>query len=411
MPQWLRRWSDWAIPDLFSGLRRPAGPTAQGLLIAYEKAGLIVRQEPIPWNADRVRVEALLRIPVPVVRRKADFTLRCGDQAVGPETIRAEDAGLYRMLFTLDPPRAPSVLELTWRGQPLGQAALPLLREEVFFDHLHLNQPTLAVQLGGQMAVCEAYLSAQGKAVLAGGVLSSPTSLAPLAGQDLRVELIDEKAGAAQTVVSRLTAGQLAQRETLWQTLLPKRPRRSGSCQLQWAVGDRVLARKELRALARRAVPSLLECRGSQFVRKRADGTVELLRRFAAAGPDDWVSVVFLVAAKEPGLALTAPVQVFLRRKDGLRDALPLLHEELLATDGPTPVVPPLLTPADLKEAASFELVCQGALIGHASASPTPEASFTSEGGYRGTTEEFPWSPTADEELRDRLRKLTEKVG
>src|SRR5262245_35496229 len=115
MPQWLTRWSDWAIPDLFSGLRRPASPTAQGLLIAYEKAGQTVRAEPVPWNADRVRVEALLRIPVAIVRRKADFAIRCGEQSVAPDSIHPEDAGVYRLTFWLEPPRGPCVVELLWR--------------------------------------------------------------------------------------------------------------------------------------------------------------------------------------------------------------------------------------------------------------------------------------------------------
>lgn len=411
MPPWIRHFRDWAIPDLFGGLRRPATPTSQGLVISYEKAGVVVRQEPVPWNADHLRVEALLRVPVGILRRKTDFSLHCDGQIVGPELLQVENGNVCRLGFSLEPPRRTSVVELRWREQSIGQAVAPILREEDFFDHLHLTQPTVAVQLAGQMTACEAYLSSQGKVLLAGGVLSSPTSLAPLAGQELRIELTDKATGKCQTASMRLTAQQLSQRETLWQSLMPRARRSPGVWFVQWMIGERSLARRELRVMGRRSVAALITCMGTQYLRRSSGGVVELLRHLSAAAPSDWLGVAFLLRAKEAGLALTAPFQVFLRRKNGQREAVPLFHEEVLVTDGPTPLLPPLLSGGELADVAGFELVCNGRVLGQVSTSPTPEAHFSAEGGFQDAPDEFPWSPASDAELMDRLKKLAEQVG
>ena len=57
-------------------LFRSSGPQVQGLHYAYVKGGLIVHNEPVPWNADAVLVHVLLRFPNGTARRKTDFSLR-----------------------------------------------------------------------------------------------------------------------------------------------------------------------------------------------------------------------------------------------------------------------------------------------------------------------------------------------
>ena len=83
---WIKRWRDWLVREIWPMTR--TSPQSQALYFSYEKGGLTVADQPIPWNAEAVLVEALLRLPPGVSRRKGDFTLRCPDR----ESVAARPA-------------------------------------------------------------------------------------------------------------------------------------------------------------------------------------------------------------------------------------------------------------------------------------------------------------------------------
>src|SRR5437660_2412860 len=88
---WIKHWRDWPMRELWS-LHR-IGPEPQGLRQSYEKAGVTVRDQPIPWNADVVLVEGVLRLPTALARRKADFHLKLPGQApLVPDAMRRQDS-------------------------------------------------------------------------------------------------------------------------------------------------------------------------------------------------------------------------------------------------------------------------------------------------------------------------------
>src|SRR5437868_12780591 len=99
---WMKRWLDWVTTDVLPLTRtRPHG---QAVHTRYEKGGLALYDLPVPWNADAVVVEVLVRLP-PAARRKADFAVRLpGAEPVGPETMRAESEDRHRLLFRLPVP-------------------------------------------------------------------------------------------------------------------------------------------------------------------------------------------------------------------------------------------------------------------------------------------------------------------
>src|SRR3954468_14338379 len=102
MLPWIKRLRDWAMNDLWP-LHR-IGPQPQALHFSYEKAGLVLDNQAIPWNAEAVLVEALVRLRTNPGRRKADFILRLGNSDVVhiPETMRREDADdRWRLFFRL----------------------------------------------------------------------------------------------------------------------------------------------------------------------------------------------------------------------------------------------------------------------------------------------------------------------
>src|SRR5229473_2224587 len=88
---WIKRWRDWAMHDLWP-LHR-IGPQPQALHFSYEKAGLTIHDQPIPWSAEAVLVEALLRLAANAPRHKTDFTLRLpGQDLIQADNLRRQDS-------------------------------------------------------------------------------------------------------------------------------------------------------------------------------------------------------------------------------------------------------------------------------------------------------------------------------
>jgi hypothetical protein len=92
----------------------------------------------------------------------------------------------------------------------------------------------------------------------------------------------------------------------------------------------------------------------------------------------------------------------------GAAPASSALEQDLLVTDGPTRFAPGSLSAADLAQVTGFELRLQDTLLGSLSLAPAPTASFTSEGGFKPASD-FIWSPTAEDELNERLARLLEE--
>src|SRR5438445_7450466 len=139
---WIKRWRDWAMHDLWPMHR--IGPQPQALHYSYEKAGLTIPDQPIPWNAEAVLVEALVRLPSSSARRKGDFQIHLPDQPPQPaESLRrAENEDRHRLLFRLPPPPTTTAAEVLWRDHSLGQLTLPVLSRDEFMRNLRLQTPT-----------------------------------------------------------------------------------------------------------------------------------------------------------------------------------------------------------------------------------------------------------------------------
>ena len=73
MWRWIRHWRDWAMTEIVTPRRLAGQP--QALYFRSEKGGLTLDNQPVPWSAEAVVVEALLRLP-PAARRRSDFSLR-----------------------------------------------------------------------------------------------------------------------------------------------------------------------------------------------------------------------------------------------------------------------------------------------------------------------------------------------
>jgi hypothetical protein len=399
---WIKRWRAWAMHDLWHLYR--TGPQSQALAYSFEKAGLTLHNQPIPWNAEAVLVEAQLLVKEPA-RRKADYGLRlAGHDPIPADSLRRDDAdGRFRLFFRFPPPRTTTTAELIWKGKTLGQLTLPVIDAATFVAGLRLQLPTLTVRLGEQSIACQTFVATQCKGLVANAILVSPTSLAPLADLGIHVEFKSERDASSFDVPVPLCSSQLAGRQAVLTAVPPRFPKRIGTWTATWKVADVILASQKVRAISQKTFLRSLRVSDTRFVVETKSG-VTLRRQLPPPGEAVRIGPCFLVSSREPGMAGLCKLQVHAQVPGAVVPPM-LLEQALLVTDGPTIFAPGTIDAADLHQVTTFELRHKGDLLGVLSLCPVPTANFTAEGGFKAPTD-FQWTPTAEEELSERLSKL-----
>src|SRR5262249_46024424 len=157
MSMWLniKRYLARATGGLSEVLRRPR---VRAVRCGYEKAGLTVWDEPIPWNAETVLVEVQVEYPAEAPGAKSDFCLCVPGQGrwTGAALDPDERAGHCRAVFRLVPPPKTTVAWICWRSRLLDRVVLSCLGAEEFLGNLQLDAPTLFALLGGHSVPCRA---------------------------------------------------------------------------------------------------------------------------------------------------------------------------------------------------------------------------------------------------------------
>jgi hypothetical protein len=402
---WIKHFPGWAMRDLWN-LFRSAGPQSQALHFSYEKSGLTLDNEPIPWNADAVVVEANVRLAATVARHKTEFRLRLGPAGVAyaPELLRQEPGETAaRLFFRLPVPRQSTTAELMWRERTLGQVTLPVVSAEDFLRQLSVQMPTAHVRLGEQTIACQAFVSGQCQALTVTGMLTSPAGLVPLADMDFRIEVRREDSTLVSRVPVRFTSTQLRSRQALV-AVMPARPRRTGIWLIQWLLGDHLLSTSKIRAISKRQFLRSLRVSTTRFVVRSGKAEMQVLRALPPLETVERVGPCFMVSSSEPGMAGLATLRVRAKLASGIQ--APVLQEqEVLVTDGPMSLFPGTVDVAELASVKHFALESTEGTVGILPVTPVPIAGFTSEGGFR-PVEDFAWSPAAEEQLNERLGRL-----
>ena len=402
MWRWIRHWRDWAMNEIVTPRRLAGQP--QAVYFRFEKGGLTLDNQPVPWSAEAVVVEALLRLP-PAARRRADFTLRVpGFDPIPAEVLKADEAGQrHRLYFRFPVPKATGTAELMWKNHILGSVVIPVVTPEQFLTELRMDLPTAFVSVLGRSVAAQSFVSTQQKGLTASAIIRSPTGLVPLL--DLGLSATFRTARGTKTIVTPvpLTATQLGGKEALVTALPPKLPRRAGEWTVTWTCPGRELATTRLKAITPRAFRDSLRVVDTRFGIVTPDGEFRVVRQMPAdgvvkAGP------VFFVASREPGLGAVAEFEIGVQMP-GVDRPPSVLEQTVLVTDGPTPVAPGLLPMTELKHASAFELRVKRRVLGVLPLSPVPTATFTAEGGYKPPPE-FTWSAAAEDELSERLARL-----
>jgi hypothetical protein len=338
---WLKRWRDWVMSELWPTYR--TRPQPQALHFAYEKAGLLVPDQPVPWNAETVVVEASLRLPLATGRRKADFQLRLtgGAEPIAVTDFRRESADLHRLTFRFPPPGTNTEAELIYRNKPLGRVALPFLSRADFLTGLRLQMTTLFVRVGSETVSCETFVATQCHGLLASAVLTSPTSLVPLLDLDLQVEFRGETSGPTTRVPARLCSTQLRGRQALATVALKQLPRRVGIWRAAWLLGDKELAEPlKVRGISQARFRRSLRITDTRFVvQTKGSSELRVARQLPPIEMLDRGGPCFLVSSGEKGMAGRCRLQA-VPQVHGPGAVPASLEQEVLITDGPTMFAP-----------------------------------------------------------------------
>lgn len=403
MWRWMKRLGGWAMSRL--PLRVRARMHRHGLFFSYEKAGLVVAGWPIPFNADCVLIEAVLRLPISA-RRKEEFSLHVGTRAVvPPESLRHDEQDdRFRLYFRIPTPTESSMANLTWRNHTLGQLQLPVIGADELVNAVSLHSPTLFVRVGTQNVACRSFVATQCRSLLAAALLTSELPLAPLMDLGLRVEFVNETSNQHYVVPVQLSSSQLATRQTMVSAEAPKLPRRVGVWSATWKLGERVLHSQKLQAIGLTAFQRSLRITDSRFVVEPVQGPIYVRRQVPNLSECRRVGPCFLLTSSEDGVAGLCRLEVLAAVPGAVQPPV-LLAQDLLITDGPTVFAPGTIEVNDLAQVNAFELRLNGRVLGSLPLRPIPQATFTSEGGFTPPGE-FVWTNTAEEELNERLARL-----
>ncbi len=406
MWHWIRRSGDWLMSNALAAAR--GRPGRQSLYVRYEAAGQTFYELPIPWSADAVVVEAILRLP-PSARLKSDFSIRLpGRPPVLPETLKRDpiDPMQYRLTFRIATPPTNTRAELLWKNHWLEELSIPILQSDQFQEQLQLHTPTVSVRLGEQSIAARTFVAAQCKGISFVGLLRAAGGLVPLGDIGCRVVFRCERTAEEQVVPITLSSSQLASKEALIVAVAPKAFRRVGFYTVSCVAGNRELARVRVEAISAARFVQSLRISDTRFVVIGNDGVVRVVRQAPLHhGPDALrFGPCFLVASREPGIAARLMLQA-VPQNIGLPRAEPL-QETILITDGPAIFAPGVFEVA--LGLTSFELRYKTLTLGTLPVRVVPTAAFTSEGGFKPPPD-FVWTPSADEDLSERLQKLMQE--
>ena len=100
MCSWIQCWYSWLREKWLTG----GGSRRLEVRFGYEKAGITIYDEPVPWNAGGVLVEFLIKDPGGVITCGKEFALETPPGVFIRSVTGSEDENdRYKLLFWLGP--------------------------------------------------------------------------------------------------------------------------------------------------------------------------------------------------------------------------------------------------------------------------------------------------------------------
>lgn len=399
MPRWPTHWLAWARNNLL----RAARPRPLSAAVGYERAGGTRWESPVPWAADAAVVDVLVRLPV-AARRKTDFAFRLPFATFPADAIRPDLDDRCRVTFRFPVPLDTVRGELLWKGRVLTTLPVHVLTPQTFLAGLAVANPTISVRLGAATVAASAFVPHRCDGLLAAAVLRCNTQLSPVAELGLKVTFHDEAGRQTFAVPVVLTAAQLARSEAVVVAACPEVPWRSGGWWVTWSAGERTLCTQRVHGITADRFEGGVRLLEARFAVVDAGGAVRTVKLPPTSGAER-VGPCFVLSGAEAGAAAVCRFEVV---GVSTGDARPLIWREAdaVVSDAPAVFVPALFEAAQLDSLSGFELRLGGRLLGVASLRPVPAAVLTGEGGFVPPPD-FTWTGAADDELAERLKRLS----
>lgn len=397
-PHWLMRWAAWARTRLLGARPRPTAATA-----GFERAGVTRWEAPVPWTADAAVLDVQFTGPA-TSRHKTDFALRLPTATFPADGLRLAADDRFHITFRFPVPPDSLSADLLWRGRVLTTLPVPVLTPDRFLANLTLTDAALAVRFGATTAPAAAVCPDRCDGLIASAVLRCPSGLAPLPELGLRVVFHDARSGAEHAAHVALGATQLGRTEALVTAACPDHAQPAGPWWVVWHAGDRTLAAQRLQTVPAEKFEAGVRVLEVRFAVLGPDGVVRTAKLPPVLSDAGKVGPCFVLAGSEPGAVGLCRFEVAAFASAGpdpeLRHAA-----DAVVTDGPAVFAPVLFDVSALARVSGFELRLGGRVLAVASLRPVPAARIDGEGGFTPPPD-FTWSPAADDELADRLRRL-----
>ena len=405
-------WLGRVVEMLRNFFHSASGESVHELSFAYQKAGLTVRDEPIPWNAETVLLEAVIPVPTGATGRSEEFSLQAADGLPWARVL-CEPAGAEkcRVHFRAPLQKASGWLRLCWRDRVLVEARLPRLSRDQFVRGLRLRTPTILACLGKEHVPCQAAPEGQCAGLLARGQLVSSTSLLPLLDLPLAVAFTSPK-GRTERCEYTPVAARLHGREVLCTLASPGSLDGLGRWTVRWEVAGRHLARGSFRLVTARALRRYVRLAGTEYAYGLPGGDRGHSRGVPLAETALGLAPSFRLVSGWPGLAGLCRVAIRAWRT-GATQAQTLREHDVLVSDIPSAVEPPLLSWEEFRRFETFELTCEGRSLGSVPGGARYMVRFTNEGGCALPADwgHLPWSERDEQRLVQFLSHSEEKAN
>ncbi|HLJ96032.1 MAG TPA: hypothetical protein VKU02_22850 [Gemmataceae bacterium] len=405
---WVKRWPTAFLRQVTRPFLRLRSPRLRSLHFHYEKAGLSVADEPIPWNAEAIVVKALIQWPRGFIPPKSDFQLRTPAHVprMAVELQVDEEEEMIRAIFHLPPIQDATRAMIYYQDRLLGQGLLPFLAADVFLREVRLRSSSFFAFFGRQGIACQRFPEGQCRGLSVGGILTSATSLLPIVDFQLELEVADRGTGRIQRIALPLTRSQLQGKEACLSVALPSRPRGVGTYFARWILADRLLGHTELDVIPQAAFQQSLSVSEGCFLSQAKGSTAHLRHHLLTCDDTRGLWPCFLIGTKLAGMAGLCLLHIRVQFREPNRRPL-LRKQKILVTDRPSLCMVDMRGLADYQQIRAFELLSNGKVLSTLPIRPTPVATFTNEGAFR-TAPDCDWTPFTEEELLERLEILME---
>jgi|GEM_PF-7051087 len=371
---------------------------SQSVWISGEVLGVRLRPGAIPWNSEKVHVEASLRLP-PSARVPADFRLEVeGADSVAAMRLQPGAEGRHHLHFCLGPLSGSRAASIFWRNHKLETLTIPVVARADYLASVTLRDPQIRIPFVPDGVIGTTFATKSKVPPILVATVVSPWPLLPLHSESLEVET---RVGSAVEISrSPFAPNVLLGAEPLLMFPVPSSNRRA-SLGVVIRLDSRELYREEVHFVTPATIAESMVLVDMGFLIGRGADAIRT-RRFPT---DDSVEVAgwFRVRLRQRGAAWGAHALVS-GSGENAADFPPFVRPVALS-ETVAEIVGGTMRAEHYRGLHGLELTIGGRSLGVLPLSRTPQAVLDSEGGF-ADPRAFDWDANAEAEFQARLGRL-----